>query len=70
MGLVPLGGITRWPNKLGVSAWREQPIDSKKFIAISAYNQAVSVTKIREYLDLLIDMEVLEENDEGLKWLG
>lgn len=42
----------------------------KKFVAISAYNQAVSVTKIREYLALLKDMEVLEEDGEELKWLG
>lgn len=48
----------------------EPPIVTKKFIAISAYNQAVTVTLIREYLDLLKDMEVLEEKDEVLTWLG
>jgi len=48
----------------------EPPINTKKFVAVSAYNQAVSVTKIREYLDLLVDMEVLEEDGEVLKWVG
>lgn len=48
----------------------EPPIMSKRFVAIAAYNQAVSVTKIREYLDLLIDMEVLEDSGDELKWLG
>ena len=57
-----------WLVKMLKSA--EPPIITKKFIAIGAYNQAVSATKIREYLDLLKDMEVLEEEGEELKWLG
>ena len=57
-----------WLVKMLKSA--EPPISVKKFVAIGAYNQGVSVTKIREYLDLLIDMEVLEEDEEELKWLG
>jgi len=57
-----------WLVKMLESA--EPPINKKKFTAIAAYNQAVSVTKIREYLDLLKDMEVLEEEGEDLKWLG
>lgn len=57
-----------WLVKMLESA--EPPIQTKKFVAMSAYNQAVSVTKIREYLDLLKDMEVLEEKGEELKWLG
>ena len=57
-----------WLVKMLESA--EPPIDEKKFVAIAAYNQAVSVTKVREYLDLLIDMEVLEADGEELKWLG
>ena len=57
-----------WLVKMLKSA--EPPIMSKKFIAISAYNQAVSVTKIREYLNLLVDMEVLDDDGEELKWLG
>ena len=48
----------------------EPPIQSKRFIAVAAYNQAVSVAKIREYLDLLVDMEVLVDDGEELKWLG
>jgi len=48
----------------------EPPIDEKKFVAISAYNQAVSVDKIREYLNVLIDMEVLGDDGGELKWLG
>ncbi|GAH07216.1 unnamed protein product, partial [marine sediment metagenome] len=51
-----------WLVKMLKSA--EPPIVSKKFIAVSAYNQAVSVNKIREYLDLLVDMEVLEDSGE------
>ena len=57
-----------WLVKMLKSA--EPPVNEKKFVAISAYNQAVSVTKIREYLDLLVDMEVLEKDGEELKWLG
>lgn len=57
-----------WLVKMLESA--EPPIITKKFMAVSAYNQAVSVTKIREYLDLLVDMEVLEEKGEELKWVG
>jgi len=57
-----------WLVKMLESA--EPPIDKVKFVAISAYNQAVSVTKIREYLDLLVDMEVLEDEGGVLKWLG
>jgi len=48
----------------------EAPIDEKKFVAIGAYNQGVTRAKIREYLDLLVDMEVLENTDGVLKWLG
>lgn len=48
----------------------EPPIISKRFVAIAAYNQAVSVSKIQEYLDLLVDMEVLEQDGDELKWLG
>jgi len=61
-------GRMAWLVKMLKSA--EPPIMEKKFVAISAYNQAVSVTKIREYLALLKDMEVLEEEGEELKWLG
>ena len=50
--------------------YAEPPIVTKKFIAVCAYNQAVSVTKIREYLELLVDMEILEEDGDELKWLG
>ncbi|GAI01981.1 unnamed protein product [marine sediment metagenome] len=57
-----------WLVKMLKSA--EPPISEKKFVAISAYNQAVSVTKIREYLALLEDMEVLENEKGVLKWLG
>jgi len=57
-----------WLVKMLKSA--EPPIMEKKFVAIASYNQAVSVTKIREYLALLIDMEVLEEQGDELKWLG
>jgi len=57
-----------WLVKMLESA--EPPIAEKKFVAISAYNQAVSVTKIREYLALLEDMEVLESENGVLKWLG
>ena len=57
-----------WLVKMLKSA--EPPIKKDYFTALCAYNQAVSVTKIREYLDLLIDMEVLEEDEEELKWLG
>jgi len=57
-----------WLVKMLKSA--EPPIAEKKFVAISAYNQAVSVTKIREYLALLEDMEVLETDGEVLKWVG
>lgn len=57
-----------WLVKMLKSA--EPPIDEKRFVAVSAYNQAVSVTKIREYLALLEDMEVLENENGVLKWLG
>ena len=57
-----------WLVKMLKSA--EPPIAEKKFVAVSAYNQAVSVTKIREYLDLLVDMEVLENEDGVLTWRG
>ena len=57
-----------WLVKMLESA--EPPIAEKMFVAMSAYNQAVSVTKIREYLELLKDMEVLEEKDEVLIWRG
>jgi len=57
-----------WLVKMLESA--EPPILEKRFVAISAYNQAVSETKIREYLNLLKAMEVLEEKDEVLTWLG
>ena len=57
-----------WLVKMLKSA--EPPIKTKKFIAVSAYNQAVSVTKIREYLDLLKDMEVLIEEGEEMQWIG
>jgi len=57
-----------WLVKMLESA--EPPINEKKFVAMAAYNQAVSVTKIREYLDLLTDMEVLENKDEVLTWKG
>lgn len=57
-----------WLVKMLKSA--EPPILTRKFIAMGAYNQAVSVTKIREYLDLLVDMEVLEDKGGELKWLG
>ncbi|MBA7650263.1 hypothetical protein ES703_58066 [subsurface metagenome] len=57
-----------WLVKMLKSA--EPPIAEKKFVAISAYNQAVSVTKIREYLALLEDMEVLEIDTGVIKWLG
>ena len=55
-----------WLVKMLKSA--EPPINSRKFIAISAYNQAVSVPKIREYLDLLVDMEVLDDEGGVLTW--
>jgi len=57
-----------WLVKMLESA--EPPIDTKKFIAVSAYNQAVSVNKIREYLELLADMEVLEIHGDKMTWLG
>jgi len=57
-----------WLVKMLESA--EPPIQEKKFVAVSAYNQAVSVTKIREYLNLLVDMEVLENEGGVLTWLG
>lgn len=38
----------------------EPPIDAKKFIAVSAYNLGLSARKIREYLEVLQDMESLE----------
>ena len=57
-----------WLVKMLKSA--EPPIRREYFIALCAYNQAVSIPKIQEYLDLLVDMEVLEDNGEELKWLG
>jgi len=57
-----------WLVKMLKSA--EPPIDEKKFVAMCAYNQAVSSTKIKEYLNVLIHMEVLEEEAGVLKWKG
>ena len=57
-----------WLVKMLKSA--EPPIMVKKFVAVCAYNQGVRASKIKEYLDLLVDMEVLETNGEELTWLG
>jgi len=45
-----------------------QPIEESKFSSTASYNIGVSVKKIREYLSLLENMEVLENNDGVLVW--
>ena len=57
-----------WLVKMLKSA--EPPIKRRKFEAMSAYNQGVSRQKIKDYLSILADMEVLEVTEDELKWLG
>ena len=46
----------------------EPPINSKKFVAVGSYNLGLSMRKIREYLKVLKDMEVLYEEDGVFTW--
>ena len=48
----------------------EPPVVKRKFMAVASYNIGVSVKRIQEYLDLLVNMEVLEDEGDELKWLG
>ncbi|GAI49797.1 unnamed protein product, partial [marine sediment metagenome] len=57
-----------WLVKMLKSA--EPPIETRKFVATCAYNQAVSMKVIREYLQILEDMEVLIDDGEEIVWQG
>lgn len=46
----------------------ETPIVERKVVAILSYNIGVSMKKIREYIKVLEDMEVVEYRDGELIW--
>jgi len=48
----------------------EPPINSRKFVAIGAYNLGLTARRIREYLKVLEDMEVLVNDGTEITWLG
>jgi len=48
----------------------EPPIDERQFISIASFNIGVSVPKIKEYLDLLKNMNVIQNDERELKWVN
>lgn len=47
----------------------DPPVIERKFVSIASYNIGVSVKKIREYLDVLEGMGVVQYDEGELKWL-